>query len=198
MHNSLKKFVYAIENLLGQVRLGMRAKLILLFVVIKVLPLVLLALLAWHQALLLGGEMRQQAKDLADSAHEALMETATVSVGDATKALDDRAREGLERLSTDTAHRVAQFLYERDGDIRVAAQLVPSQEGYTQFLAGKSAQLVRPGQWVLRPDQKSWQPAAITAEGQSITSTLEENALFWSTVGGSSSSFSSSMSITQS
>ena len=176
MNNPLKKFGYAVENLLGQVGLGMRAKLILLFVVIKVLPLVLLALLAWHQALLLGEEMRQQAKDLADSAHEALMETAEVSLGDAVKALDDRAREGLERLSTDTASKVAQFLYERDGDIKVAAQLVPSNERYEQFLSGKSAQLVRPGQWELRADKQGWQPAALKEKEQLITSTLEENA----------------------
>ena len=59
----MKKRVSAIrlylEQLCTYLGIGMRAKLIILFVVIKVLPLVLLAFVAWRQSWFLGEELKK-------------------------------------------------------------------------------------------------------------------------------------------
>lgn len=86
----------------------MRAKLIFLFVAIKVAPLVLLALLAWYQAAQLARPCGRTVQ-LADNAEKALSEAGKIAVDDAMVALDNSARENIERLSTDTANKVADF-----------------------------------------------------------------------------------------
>ncbi len=120
----------ALERLFARFGLGMRAKLIVLFVVIKVVPLVLLALVAWRQSWLLGEELKEQTRVLTEKANTALSKTGDIAVKDAVKALDERAREDIERMTTDTARQVANFLYDRDGDILSVAGLTPNQKSY--------------------------------------------------------------------
>jgi hypothetical protein len=47
----------------------------------------------------------------------------------------------MERLTTDTARAVAAFLYDRDSDMRQAAELTPDAEAYRRFLAHRSRTL---------------------------------------------------------
>ena len=83
---------------------GVREKLIAIFLLVKVLPLVLLAYIAWISLVSLGTTLR---------------ETAT---HDAQVALTRLARENIERVSTDAAQKVAEFLYQRDADIAFLAK----------------------------------------------------------------------------
>ena len=123
-----------VEDIFSRLGLGMRAKLIALFVVIKVLPLILLALIAWRQSWILGEELKQHTEKLTERAYKALSETGDVAISDAVKALDKRATDDIERMSTDTARRVADFLYSRDSDIILASDF-PREEGvYAEFV----------------------------------------------------------------
>lgn len=101
----------------------MRTKLILLFIIIKVVPLIFLALVAWNQSHMLGEELIIRTDEITEHAHIALSETSEIAVEDAVVALDNRATEEIERMSTDTARQVASFLYLRDNDILFAASL---------------------------------------------------------------------------
>ena len=60
MSNTMTSLKLGVERLFARLGLGMRAKLITLFVFIKVVPLVLLALLAWNQAWELGEELKRR------------------------------------------------------------------------------------------------------------------------------------------
>lgn len=145
-------------------RLGIRTKLIVLFLTIKVIPLILLALLAWEGITGLGGNVAT----LADG-WSAEVRTLAAGMGksfslEAERALNDRAREELERLTTDTARAVADFLYDRDRDILFAAQLEPAEDAYRRFVATQTRGLVAPGAWKLGADGKAWVPVAAAAE----------------------------------
>ncbi|MDR2180073.1 MAG: response regulator [Synergistaceae bacterium] len=139
------KLVESFSNKLG---LGMRAKLMIIFLVVKIIPLVLLAAIAWRQFTILGDILRR------------------IAVSDASIALNASAVENIERMSTDTAQRVANFLYGRDRDIRYLAQLAGAykgdmkriEEAYTHFVRNKTERLVKRGEWQLSPDGKSWVP----------------------------------------
>jgi signal transduction histidine kinase/DNA-binding response OmpR family regulator len=135
---------------------GLRAKLILIFLLVKVIPLILLAILAWRQLVTLGNSLR----DLA--------------VSDSTVALNDSAVENIERMSTDTAQRVASFLYRRDDDIRLLANLDPTEKNYRNFLQSRKSKLVRKGKWDLAPDGMSWlrvdEPSPDVGGGKSTNS----------------------------
>ena len=140
--------------------MGIRGKLIAIFVVIKVLPLLLLALVAWTMAQRLGDTVSRQAGAMADSMLATIRQMGDAATGDAIKALDDRAREGIERLTTDTARAVAGFLYDRDSDILQAAQVEPDEAAYLRFLAHRSRAVHRHGAWRLSDDQTRWESAS--------------------------------------
>ncbi|MBL8474186.1 MAG: HAMP domain-containing protein [Rhodocyclaceae bacterium] len=156
-------------NFLGRVpalsRLGIRAKLILLFVLIKVVPLVLLAIVAWEGIGELGRSLSSRANEMASESRDTLNSLGTVVIKESERALDLKARESIERLTTDTARAVASFLYERDADIRFAAALQPGESTYRALLASRTRRLIEPGtNWDLAADGKKWLPQA-TAEG---------------------------------
>ena len=118
--------------------MGMREKLIVLFVVIKVIPLVLLALIAWYQSV-----------NLSVDSNKALQETKEITIQSTKNALEDLARENIERLTTDAATRVAEFLYSRDADILVASLLSPSNANYKAFVEGMTSRIIEQNEWVI-------------------------------------------------
>ncbi|MDR1566338.1 MAG: PAS domain-containing protein [Treponema sp.] len=175
----MKKFINTvrtgIESFITRLGLGMRTKLILIFVVIKVIPLVFLTLMAWGQAQSLGRELKSRTEELKEKAVAALTQMGDIAVEDSVRALNNSATEQIERTSTDLAARVAGFLYDRDGDILYAAGLEPSEAAYRHFISGKTRSLVKQREWVLAEDGKSWVPAEPLVYGAGSPSSNPEN-----------------------
>ena len=167
-----------VENVFSRMGLGMRAKLITLFVLIKVLPLILLAMVAWRQSWLLGEELEARTSEITEKAYKALSETGDIAISDAVKALDRRATEDIERMSTDTARRVADFLYTRDNDVLLASSLPADERVYAEFVGNLRRNIVRESKWVLDSDGASWVLADSAAEHPEVTSSLAENDRF--------------------
>ena len=90
-------------------RMGIRAKLIIIFVAIKVVPLVLLAGFAWQAAQGLGEGVSSRAVELADAMRVTQQQTGKTAIEDSVRALDERSREAIEALTTDIARQVADF-----------------------------------------------------------------------------------------
>ena len=164
-----------LENKLTRLGLGMRAKLIVLFIIIKVVPLVLLALVAWNQSWKLGEDLKRRTAEISSKAVKALSETGEIAVNDAVTALDARATDEIERMSTDLAKRVADFLYGRDDDVLLAATFEPSEKVYHSFIQRQTGKLVKPGRWDLAPDGKSWRRTDMPPPPRMIVSSIEEN-----------------------
>jgi signal transduction histidine kinase/HAMP domain-containing protein/ActR/RegA family two-component response regulator len=176
MTNFMQRFEMYIGQLLTKMGLGMKAKLIILFVIIKVIPLVLLTLIAWSQFQSLAGELNTLTADLKNRTNEALTKMGRVAVEDSVDALNDLAIIQLERTSTDLANRIAAFLYARDSDIRYAVTLEPGEAAYRNFLRFKTSRIVKPGKWILAPDGKSWIPETQPQfDGYSASSNVENN-----------------------
>ena len=154
---------------------GVRTKLISLFIAIKIVPLVLLALVAWRQALHLGDDLRERTAEIVESSYHALSETGSVAVNDTVLALDNRATQEIERLTTDTAMAVADFLYSIDSEVLFAASLPIDEEIYRSYVNTKVRSIINAGEWVLSPDEKSWVPKNAPAKQEKVTSSIEEN-----------------------
>ncbi|MDR2826256.1 MAG: PAS domain S-box protein [Deltaproteobacteria bacterium] len=174
--NNPSAFRLAIERIFAKFGFGMRAKLITIFVFIKVLPLVLLALVAWRQSWNLGAEVRIRADDLSRYALAALEETGKIASMDAISALDERARDDIERMSTDAANYVAKFLYQRDDDARFAASLKPNAEVYRSFIQNRRSRLIKQTKWELSTDASHWIPVSPKPWLRQIESSIESNA----------------------
>jgi len=135
---SEKRKPFGPGQLLNRLKLNLRPKLILIFLVSKVVPIALLMIIALTQIRALGNVLRD------------------IAVSDSEQALNDGARENLERLTTDLAIDVANFLHHRDDDILMLANL-PRDEGiYKTFSDNKNGRLVRPGEWVISDDKMTW------------------------------------------
>ncbi|MDR1020256.1 MAG: response regulator [Synergistaceae bacterium] len=165
----------AIENLMNRLGWGMRAKLIVIFLFIKVIPIVLLTYIAWRQFDALGSDLALRMQDIASSMNEALSETGEISVNNSVAALNDRATEDIERMTTDAARAVAEFLYGRDDDILFLAAMTPDAEGYRRFAEGKRGRLIKKGEWALAPDGEYWVPVEAPRSGKTVGSSNREN-----------------------
>ena len=145
---------------------SMRSKLIVTFLVAKIIPIVVITVIAMVQIVSLGRKLQ------------------SIAVEDATEALNDSAVENIERMSTDTAQRIADFLYQRDNDIRYLASIAEGFSGdtelleaaYGQFVNNTFGRLVKQGDWILSEDGKSWVPAATADMSHTLgQSTNSEN-----------------------
>jgi signal transduction histidine kinase/HAMP domain-containing protein len=166
---------FFMEEMFNRLGWGMRAKLIIIFVIIKVIPLVLLALIAWRQSWFLGRELSIRAEELTDKANQSLSSMGDIAVSRSVEALNDRATEDIERMTTDTARRIADFLYGRDYDIRAAAALGPSEWNYRTFVEHRKGLLIKQGEWKLADDGKSWVPAKERTIPHDVKSSNSEN-----------------------
>ena len=128
------------EKIWNNLGAGMQAKLIFIFLIVMTIPLITLTIFAWTQINTLSDLVRE------------------IAVEDATEALTDSAIESLERMTTDTAKSVADFLYRRDDDILYIAGLEPSEDNYRHFLDSMNGKVVKAGQWQLAPDGSEWIP----------------------------------------
>ncbi|GHT81796.1 hypothetical protein AGMMS49960_05230 [Betaproteobacteria bacterium] len=139
-------------------KLSVRTRLILVFIAIKVVPLILLVWIAWSQTEKTANHLERHIDNLTTTADEAINQVGDMAIDDAVNALDARATEEIERLTTDTANRVADFLYERDADILIAAHAQPDADAYRSFLDNKLRPLVKHGQWRLNANRSAWEP----------------------------------------
>ncbi len=156
---------------------GMRGKLIGIFVLIKVVPLVLLAGFAWHATTRLGEDVSSSAGRMADGMLSTIQSVGKTVTEDSIRALDLRSREAIETLTTDTARQIAAFLYDRDADIRQAAALEPSAAAYRRFIEARHRTLYRHGAWKLAEDGRSWEPEnPIQREARVTRPVLPDNA----------------------
>ncbi|MDR1740949.1 MAG: response regulator [Synergistaceae bacterium] len=147
-------------------RFNLKAKLIGIFLLAKVIPLILLSAIAWNQIVALGQSLRE------------------LAVEDFTVALNAEAIKEIERMTTDMAKEVATLLYARDGDILFLASAPPSEELYRRFIDNKSRRLLKRGKWVLAKDGMSWVKASEPAKH--VTDGISTNPENDDTVDGAS------------
>lgn len=156
---------------------GIRAKLIGIFVLIKVIPLVLIAWYAWHASQQLGEDVSSQAGSMADSMLSSIKSMGKTVTDDSISALDLRSREAIEALTTDTAKEIASFLYDRDRDIQRAGSIEPTEAAFRRFLNERTRTLYQHDPWKLAEDGKSWVPEkSVSQEAKTTRPILADNA----------------------
>lgn len=156
---------------------GIRAKLVGIFILIKMIPLVLIAWFAWHATQQLGEEISFKAGNMADAMLSSIKTVGQTVTDDSIRALDLRSREAIEALTTDAAKEIADFLYDRDHDIRFAAGIEPTEANFRRFLSERTRILHQHGAWKLAEDGKSWVPEqAVSREAKVTRNILSDNA----------------------
>ena len=133
--------------------------------------------MAWIEARYLGQTLAEHTTALMTTADKTVAAIGKNAIDDSVAALDLRARDEIERLTTDLARQVAYFLYDRDTDIRLASLLEPNETTYRRFLESRVRQSIDHGQWMLAPDKKSWQAEnPPTEKSEIVTPGAKDNA----------------------
>ncbi|GHU61693.1 hypothetical protein AGMMS49983_01860 [Clostridia bacterium] len=160
MVNGIKEFGRKISDALDtwMDRLGfsIRLRLIVIFLVVKIVPLVALLLISWSQFARLGEEINVHTDALASEMTKTLEESGALAVSDASTALNASATEQIERITTDIANDVADFLYGRDEHIRYLSRVNPTEENYSTFMNSMLGRVADKGRWTLAEDGMSW------------------------------------------
>jgi len=157
---------------------SIRDKLIGVFVLIKVIPLIILAWFAWHEISTLASTMESHINEMAETSTQTTKDVTNLATSSSIRALDVRAREAIERLTTDTALRVASFLKDRDVDIRLAALLPPDTKTYETFLNTQKRNITQHEPWEINDKGDGWRPATpLHVSGQPVSVKNKDNKL---------------------
>jgi len=154
-----------------------KTKLILLFVIIKVLPLLLLSYIAIEGAKNLNTYFEETTKDTFAKSKNIIETTATTAISDSVKALDKKSQFTLERLSYEAANNVASFLYERDKDLLFLSSLDINDKILNNFRKIKTAKIATHTKYIYNNTTNSWE--LIQENNNNIeksSSSLKDNA----------------------
>lgn len=155
--------------------IGIKAKLIIVFILIKVLPLLAIAWFSWNQLAVVVQKMGQSIEETTQDSQAMSSKIIELATADSIKALDEKSRESIERLAADTAHNVARFLQERDLDILDAATLEPTLEKYQDFLKTKHTSVTRHPAFELNASGDGWVPSNEDVQSQEIIRARNSN-----------------------
>ncbi|MFV0448107.1 MAG: putative bifunctional diguanylate cyclase/phosphodiesterase [Vibrio sp.] len=117
--------------------LNIRAKLIILFTAIKVIPLIILALITLLGIYSLYDFFTENTRQLEKTAEKVVASTGEIAVADSILSLDRKSQESMERLGGQIARSVADFLYQRDEDLLLLASFPQSEATFRTFMANK-------------------------------------------------------------
>ena len=122
--------------------LSIKVKLIALFVLIKIIPLLIISFIAYQGVNRLDEYFLDSTEKLFLDNKKIIKETADNAINDSIKALDKKSQLFLERISYEIANNVANFLYERDSDILFLSKIQMNQEILENFYKSKSREII--------------------------------------------------------
>ena len=121
--------------------MNIKLKLILLFVVLKVVPLVFIAFTAIEAAKQLGISFKNDSSIVLQESTQIIKATADTAIKDSISALDKKSQESIEMLTLQIAHEIAHFLKQRDSDLLFLASFQPNVELYERFIKTKQSEI---------------------------------------------------------
>ena len=138
--------------------LKIKSKLILLFILIKVIPLLLLSYIAIEGAKNLNNYFKENTENIFLKSKDIISATATTAISDSIQALDKKAQLNLERLSYEVANNVATFLYERDNDLHFLASINLNNDILQKFQQIKTSPITVHPEYIYNDKLNTWEP----------------------------------------
>ena len=136
--------------------LSIKVKLIALFVLIKIIPLLIISFIAFKGVQKLDEYFLDSTEKLFSDNKKIIKETADNAINDSIKALDKKSQLFLERISYEIANNVANFLYERDSDILFLSKIQMNQEILENFYKSKSREIIIHDDYFYDDKTNSW------------------------------------------
>ena len=137
-------------------KITIKVKLILLFIFIKVIPLLVISFIAYEGVTKLEEYLNKSTRFLFKENKEIILNTANASIEDSIKNLDKKSQVALERLSFEIAKNISNFLYERDKDILFLSTLNINQDVIKKFFNTKTKDILIHDKYIYDDATNSW------------------------------------------
>ena len=141
---------------------GILPKLLISFLVLSMLPLIIVGYMANKNLKETGLEAVNSAEEMGKKSLQSGKQIGKQAIEDSVRALDNKSTEAIELRTMELAHRIADFLYERDKDILFLASVKPDPKKYLKIFLAGNKDVIEHGQWppvekaLISPDL-SWQ-----------------------------------------
>ncbi len=139
---------------------GIRAKLVTIFILIKVLPLIVLAWLVWQGIQQLESTLSGNISKMAAEMRATVSNVGKHALDKSVLALDKQAQESIERQTIATASAVADFLHSIDRDISFVASIEPNGAAYRDFVNRRRRDVPVHRPWQISADGSAWEPSS--------------------------------------
>ncbi len=136
--------------------LSIKIKLIIIFIIIKIIPLLIITYIAYTGVQKLDEYLKDSTRFLYNQSKEIIINTANESISDSVKYLDKKSQLSIERLSYEIANNVAQFLYQRDEDILFLSKLELNQNILNSFYNSKKRDIIIHGDYTYDKKVNKW------------------------------------------
>jgi len=135
---------------------SIKTKLILIFVVFKILPLLLLSAIGIFSFIEISDLLETSSKKIITKSRMSIQKTTDLSIQDSIQALDKKSQEMLEQKTVDIANRVANFLHHRDVDILSLAKENINQKLLTNFYTEQNREVFVPPPYYYDNKNNKW------------------------------------------
>lgn len=126
---------------------GVLPKLLISFFVLSMVPLIIVGYMANKNLKETGLEAVHSAEEMGKKSLQSGKEIGEQAIEDSVRALDNKSTEAIELRTMELAHRIADFLYERDKDILVLASVKPDPKKYLKIFLAGNKDVIEHGQW---------------------------------------------------
>ena len=127
--------------------LTIKVKLILIFIILKIVPLFAMLYIAYLGIMKLESYVDKSTVTLFTQSKKIISDTANLSIEDSIRNLDKKSQESLEKISYEIAQKVAGFLYERDRDLLFLSKLEINQKTLEKFYETSNANITIHGEY---------------------------------------------------
>ncbi|MFY4795830.1 ATP-binding protein [Aliarcobacter butzleri] len=157
--------------------LSIRIKLIVIFILIKIIPLLFIAYIAYEGVLKLDMYINKSTTFLFNQNKEIIINTANASIEDSIKNLDKKSQDSLEKISYEIANNIADFLYERDKDLLFLSKLNLNQKILENFYESKTRNVIVHDEYFYDDETKTYKTKEEIkkVERDKKTANLKEN-----------------------
>ena len=136
--------------------LSLRFKLISIFVVIKIIPILILAVVAFRAVTFLGARFSEDTDRVISTTRSAVETTADQAIADSIAALDEKSQRSIERLTREIARNVADFLSDRDQDILFLARTGADPRVMRQLYESRQSEITVPAEMRYDEERDGW------------------------------------------
>ncbi len=132
-------------------KLGILTKLMISFLTIACIPLLVLGYFGLKNQQETGRRAVEAVAEMGEQDIRSAQAIGDRAIEDSVLALDEKSTEAIEVRTVELAARIADFLYERDGDLRMLAAMVPDPQRYLRVYGSKLRDVIVQGP-VLAPE----------------------------------------------